>query len=213
MNTQKDSNILLIDNYDSFTFNLQHLFAQQPNVTLTVVRNDHINLKDLEAGVYAGVVIGPGPGSPEDDVYFGLNKNVILDFGTKGLPVLGVCLGFQGIYNCFGGTLKISQLPVHGKLSELIIMRHGAILDGIPNGISVMRYHSILADLDAPIPDCFDLNAYTKESYSQSLNGDELMVIEHREHPLFGVQFHPESFATDFGGQFVKNFLAVCCNR
>lgn len=210
MNTQKDINILLIDNYDSFTFNLQHLLAQQPNTNLEIMRNDHIDLKALEAGVYAGVVIGPGPGSPENEAYFGLNKNIILDFGTQGLPVLGVCLGLQGIYSCFGGKLKIAQTPVHGKLSELKILRPGVILKDTPDGISVMRYHSILADLDEPIPDCFDLNAYTQNSYSQSLNKDELMVIEHREHPIFGIQFHPESFATDCGDLFVKNFLKIC---
>lgn len=202
--------ILLIDNYDSFTFNLQHLIAMNSDVVLSVKRNDEDFIKDIENGVYAGVVIGPGPGSPEDENYFGFNKKVILDFGTQGLPILGICLGFQGIYNCFGGSLKVAKLPMHGKVSNLQIASDGLILKNIPNGTKIMRYHSILADLDKEIPESLNLIAYTSPNESQKLNGNELMAIEHREHPIYGLQFHPESFATEYGDQVIVNFINKC---
>ncbi|OQW90847.1 MAG: hypothetical protein BWK79_18585 [Beggiatoa sp. IS2] len=205
--------LLLIDNYDSFTYNLQHLLAVIPGVTLTVKRNDENFIKELETGNYAGVIIGPGPGSPVDDNYFGFNKRVILDFGTQGLPILGVCLGFQGIYHCFGGQLKVARLPMHGKISELQIENNGLILQDVPNGIRVMRYHSIIADLEQAIPDCLERLAYTSASLSQTLNGQELMALEHKEYPIYGVQFHPESFATEYGERIVVNFVKRCLNR
>jgi anthranilate synthase component 2 len=202
--------ILLIDNYDSFTFNLQHLIAMNADVTLSVKRNNENFIKDIESGMYSGVVIGPGPGSSENDDYFGFNKKVILDFGTQGLPILGICLGFQGIYNCFGGSLKIAKLPMHGKISELNISNNGLILKGVPNRAKIMRYHSILADLDQRIPEELNLTAYTHASMSQEINGTELMAIEHREHPIYGLQFHPESFATEYSKQIIINFLNKC---
>ena len=208
----RNIHILLIDNYDSFTYNLQHLLAVVPNVTLTVKRNDEDFLKELESGHYAGVVIGPGPGSPEDEHYFGFNKRVILDFGTKGLPILGVCLGFQGIYHCFGGQLKVANLPMHGKVSELQIENNGLILQGIPNGARVMRYHSIMVDLEQTIPECLECLAYTGMGLSQEWNGRELMALEHKEHPIYGVQFHPESFATEYGKRVIENFVNLCLN-
>jgi len=210
MNNYNRVHILLIDNYDSFTFNLQHLIAMNSNVLLSVKRNDEDFIKDIENGVYSGVVIGPGPGSPEDDEYFGFNKKVILEFGTQGLPILGICLGFQGIYNCFGGSLKVAELPMHGKVSELEIIDNGLILEHIPNGIKIMRYHSILADLGKAIPESLNLTAYTAPNMSQKMNGQELMAVEHREHPIYGLQFHPESFATEYGDQVILNFIKKC---
>ncbi|MCI5149829.1 MAG: aminodeoxychorismate/anthranilate synthase component II, partial [Candidatus Electrothrix sp. MAN1_4] len=198
--------LLLIDNFDSFTYNLQHLIAMNSDVILTVKRNNDAFLKEIEQGIYSGVIIGPGPGSPDDDDYFGFNRKVILEYGTRGLPVLGICLGFQGIYSCFGGTLKVSKLPIHGKVSTLQIVHNGTILNNIPNHIQVMRYHSIMADLDKEKPDCLKLNAYTFNSPSQVINGRELMAIEHREYPIYGLQFHPESFATEFGKLMTDNF-------
>lgn len=205
--------ILLIDNYDSFTCNLQHLIQVHSDVVLTVRRNDQDFLSELERGVYAGVVIGPGPGSPEDPRYFGHNQEVILRFGVQGLPVLGVCLGFQGIYRSFGGCLKVAALPMHGKVSRLDIRESGVLLQNVPSGARVMRYHSIMADLTEPAPDCLHLTAFTcSDSTENSImqNGVELMALEHSDHPIFGLQFHPESFATEFGDRMVRNFLRVC---
>ena len=205
--------ILLVDNYDSFTFNLVHLLAKEPGVRLEVKRNDDSFIDEIENGNYDGVVIGPGPGSPEDEKYFGANKKIILNFGTQGLPVLGVCLGFQGIYHCFGGKLKIASLPMHGKLSELNIKKHGIILKGVPNKVTVMRYHSIMADIEQKVPDSLDLMAYSGSGKSQEMNGPELMALEHKEHSIYGVQFHPESFATECGSLMVRNFLTKCKER
>lgn len=203
--------ILLIDNYDSFTFNLQHLIQEvDPQIDLTVRRNDEPFLQDIAQGRYDGVVIGPGPGSPEDDSYFGHNQQVILMHGQKGLPILGICLGFQGIFHCFGGQLKVASLPMHGKTSRLRITDPGRILASIDDGIQVMRYHSILADVAQGIPACLKPLAYACDGESSAVNGPELMAIEHTSLPIFGLQFHPESFATDCGDGFIRNFLGVC---
>ncbi len=205
--------ILLIDNYDSFTFNLQHLIQIHSDVMLTVRRNDQDFLSELEQGVYAGVVIGPGPGSPEDRHYFGHNQEVILRFGTHGLPILGVCLGFQGIYHSFGGRLRIAALPMHGKVSQLNIREPGVLFQDVPSGARVMRYHSIMADFTESAPDCLYPTAFTcsdSKEDSVTQNGVELMALEHRDYPIFGVQFHPESFATEYGGRMIRNFLHTC---
>ena len=202
--------LLLVDNYDSFTFTLQHLLEEEPGVSLTVRRNDEDFLPEIAAGRYDGAVIGPGPGSPEDEAYFGHNRRLILEYGPKGLPLLGVCLGLQGIYHCFGGTLKVAALPMHGKISALRIDRAGVLLAGVPQGAPVMRYHSILADLDKPVPEGLELTAFTSESPSEDENGPELMALEHRDYPVYGIQFHPESFATVHGRTIARNFIRRC---
>lgn len=199
--------LLLIDNYDSFTFNLCHLILSQKFVELDVVRNDEAGIIDkIDRGIYDGVVIGPGPGSPVDEEYFGINKKIIMEYGTKSLPVLGVCLGFQGIFHCFGGSLKVAELPVHGKLSELDIIGDSVLLHEIPCGCKVMRYHSILCDVETTSND-LKITAYAAESEFSEKNGKEAMALEHKKHPIFGLQFHPESFATEFGNIFIRNFL------
>ncbi|MBE9562677.1 MAG: aminodeoxychorismate/anthranilate synthase component II, partial [Proteobacteria bacterium] len=121
-----------------------------------------------------------------------------------------ICLGFQGIYNCFGGKLKVSNLPMHGKVSSLKIDSSGLILHDVPDGIHVMRYHSIMADLEQPVPECLRLTAYTHPCLSQEVNGTELMALEHQEYPIYGLQFHPESFATEYGDRIMSNFIGKC---
>ena len=245
--TQKPLHLLLVDNYDSFTFNLKHLFEapqinqkfsngpNEPNeeasIRLSVRHNDDDFLAEVKAGQYDGAIIGPGPGSPEDERYFGFNKQLILDYGTKsptdgGLPILGICLGFQGIYHYFGGKLRVGEHPVHGKASRLAIQsgpeistpsqtpsQIPSLLNHIPDGASVMRYHSILADLDsAPQPDDIEICAYTyqDDSPNSPINYAEPMVLRHRKHPIFGMQFHPESFATQTGQRMAQNFIDIC---
>lgn len=230
--------ILLIDNYDSFVFNAMHLFQtagaaiaadasyQIESVTVTVKRNDEDFLPLLKANTFDGVIIGPGPGTPEDDAYFGHSRQVILEYGCKGLPVFGICLGFQGIYHVFGGHLKKARTPIHGKVSLMDIAPEQAgltnvLLQNISPGAGVMRYHSIMADLAKPIPDCFHLTAFVQAkgeeqggqqafAYKCDINGQELMALEHKHHPIYGVQFHPESFATECGHQIAHNFLMKC---
>jgi|GEM_PF-41529 len=209
--------ILLIDHYDSFVFNILHLFQLQADTQVDVVRSDFNFLSMLEDNEYDGVILGPGPGSPVDDNYFGYSKTVITDFVPQGLPVLGICLGFQGIYHHFGGQLCPAKLPIHGKVSQLEIKRPGVLFQGIDNHTNVMRYHSLMADPQGLMPDCFHYSAYVNEKPQTELtqvlaqsqvNGSELMGIEHKEYPLYGIQFHPESFATECGVAIATNFLS-----
>lgn len=209
MSDTSKTRILLVDNYDSFTFNLLHMMQVIPGVELTVARNDADFLPDLDAGAYDGVVISPGPGSADDLAYFGRNMDVISTYGLQGLPVLGVCLGFQGIFSQFGGKLKQAALPVHGKVSQIDIRVADPILDGVPDRSNVMRYHSIIADTEAGIPDCLEATAWTIPQQEFSANGPELMALRHRDLPIYGVQFHPESFATTFGKRMIRNFCAI----
>lgn len=207
-------NILLIDNYDSFTHNLEHLIQMtDAEVSLDLWRNDEPFLGDIASGQYDGVIIGPGPGSPEDEAYFGNNRAVILDHGTQGLPILGVCLGFQGIYHAFGGKLKVAELPMHGKTSQLRVVAQSPLLAKIDSGLEVMRYHSIMLDVDAPVPEEIKVTADLLTSEAAAQNGREIMGIEHVKHPIYGLQFHPESFATESGSQYIENFLSICRGR
>lgn len=200
--------ILLVDNYDSFTFNLKHLIESCGAVELNVRRNDEDFLGNVARGDYAGAIIGPGPGSPDDERYFGHNKALILEYGTRGLPILGVCLGFQGIYHLFGGRLAYSTPPMHGKTSGLDIVGDSVLLRGIAPGTRVMRYHSIVADTAAGVPDDIRITAYAHDDTAAGKR--EAMALEHRRHPIHGVQFHPESFATRDGRTFIRNFLDIC---
>ena len=199
---------LLVDNYDSFTFNLSHLFAARGGVALDVRRNDDDFLGDIARGAYDGVIISPGPGTPEDAAYFGHNAEVITHYGARGLPILGVCLGFQGIYHHFGGALKVGAAPVHGKVSRVNVVADDALFAGVPKRLEVMRYHSIIADLDNPAPACLALTAFVDDGDLHG--GGELMALRHKAHPIYGVQFHPESFATEWGGEIASNFIAIC---
>ena len=205
--------ILLVDNYDSFTFNLVHLLRAIPGVELTVVRNDEDFLPRVAAGAFDGAVIGPGPGSPEDEAYFGGNAALVREHGGAGLPILGVCLGFQGIFHIFGGRLRQAPLPVHGKVSRLDIRAEDPILAGVPQGARAMRYHSILADVEAGIPEELVASAYAVPQPEFAPNGPELMALHHRSLPIFGVQFHPESFGTDFGHRMIGNFCRIAAER
>lgn len=207
MNKQR---LLLIDNYDSFTYNLYHLFMQFPEVDVIVRRNDASFLDELELGSYDAVVIGPGPGSPADPKYFGNCQKVILDYGRQGLPILGVCLGFQGIAHVFGARLKQATLPMHGKRSKLKITQHKRLFKGIAPSIEVMRYHSLMVSADEYFPHELIITAeVVEDELSVSINGRELMAFEHRDYPIFGVQFHPESFATEEGFRLAQNFLQL----
>lgn len=202
--------LLLIDNYDSFTYNLYDLFYSIDGVSLTVKRNDEDFIHELDQGKYDAVVIGPGPGSPMDQAYFGNCLQVIQEYGTRGLPILGICLGFQGIAYAFGASLKRCQLPIHGKLSPLTITKHDTLFSGITESPMVMRYHSLMIDPDASLPDELLFTAMVKETEESSMiNGREWMALEHIEYPIYGIQFHPESYATETGRLIAKNFLVA----
>lgn len=197
--------VLLIDNYDSFTFNLYQLIGGLldnlfPGSMFDVIRNDEVSGKELCSRAYDRTIISPGPGNPADPKYFGVCKEVIVDL-AKTVPTLGVCLGLQGIAHYYGGQVVKATLPMHGKTSFVSHDGKG-LFTGIPNEFEAMRYHSLVVDQQT-IPDCFEVSARV----GSPDNTGDIMGLRHRNYPLEGVQFHPESFATDYGKQLITNFL------
>lgn len=194
--------VLIIDNYDSFTFNLYQyvgeiLSVRKEPFVLDVVRNDEISLDQIRARAYDRIIISPGPGEPSDRSYFGVCAEVLTDIGRK-TPVLGVCLGMQGMAHYFGGKVVRAKLPMHGKASSLTHDGKGLFL-GLPQNISVMRYHSLVAEKET-LPDTLIVSATANDS-------GEIMGLRHRKYPIEGIQYHPESFATEGGKKLLENFL------
>ncbi len=195
--------ILIIDNYDSFTFNLYQIVGEillsegQRAELVQVKRNDEISIEEIKAGRYDRIIISPGPGDASDPDYFGVCGEVITEIG-KTIPVFGVCLGMQGIAHCFGGKIIHRTEPIHGKISQ---MKHDEkkVFADLPQNLEVMRYHSLVVD-PASVPDCLEVTATT-------VNDGNIMGLRHKEYPIEGVQFHPESFATEGGVQMLENFL------
>jgi len=185
-------NILLIDNYDSFTYNLVHYLGEM-GADVTVVRNDAVDLAALAANPPSGVVISPGPGTPDDS---GFCQAILRDLGHR-LPVLGVCLGHQTIGQVFGGKV-IRTTPLHGKTSQVYHDGKG-VFAGIPSPFTATRYHSLIVQR-ASLPDCLEVTAWTQDGI--------IMGLQHKEYPIHGVQFHPESIASQHGHALIKNFLS-----
>ncbi|HNN06116.1 MAG TPA: aminodeoxychorismate/anthranilate synthase component II [Leptospiraceae bacterium] len=197
--------IVIIDNYDSFTFNLYQyageiLQNRMTSFSLDVVRNDELSLEEIAERKYDRIVISPGPGDPKDIEYFGVCSKVILELGRK-TPVLGVCLGMQGIAHYFGGKVVRAKIPKHGKTDRISHDGKG-VFTGLPQQIEIMRYHSLVVD-DASLPAFFEKSARVESSE----NDGELMGIRHKEYPIEGIQFHPESFATEGGMKMIENFI------
>jgi len=195
--------VLIIDNYDSFTYNLYQYVAElleDTNSHIDVFRNDEISLSKIVQKNYDRIIISPGPGHPADPEYFGICSDVLIHL-SKDIPTLGVCLGMQGMATVFGGKVIKAKVPMHGKTS---IIKHDSkgIFQGLPQYISVMRYHSLIVDKES-LPSCFVITA-------ESLDTEEIMGLRHIDYPkipLEGIQFHPESFATEGGMQMIANFL------
>jgi anthranilate synthase component II len=192
--------VVILDNYDSFTYNLYQyvgelLQKKERNFVLDVVRNDAITLKEIKQRKYDKIIISPGPGDPSDKAYFGVCADVITQLG-KTTAVLGVCLGMQGIAHYFGGKVVRAKKPMHGKTS-IITHDEKGIFAGLPQDLEVMRYHSLIVEKKS-LPECLTITATT---------GDEIMGIRHRAYPIEGIQFHPESFATEAGKKMIENFL------
>lgn len=184
--------ILMIDNYDSFTYNLVQML-QVIGEDVHVCRNDQIDLNGMERLRPSALVISPGPGTPERA---GISVNAINYFGPE-IPVLGVCLGHQSIAVAFGGRVLRAERIMHGKVS-LIFHDGETIFKGIPNPFRATRYHSLIAERDS-LPDCLEISAWTDEG--------EIMGLRHRKYKMEGVQFHPESILTDSGSKIMKNFI------
>ena len=187
--------ILLIDNYDSFSYNLYQL-AGAFGKEIQVVRNDEYSVKQIEAMEPEGIIISPGPGRPEDA---GVCIEVIKKLGKK-IPLLGVCLGHQSICMAFGGTVTYAKKLMHGKQSEIKAEPGSILFKGLPPKLPVARYHS-LAATEASLPTELRVTART-------LDG-EVMAVEHETYPVFGVQFHPESVLTPDGNKIMENFMGV----
>ena len=195
--------ILIIDNYDSFTFNLYQsvgeiLLMENIKFTLDVFKNNQISINDIKKKKYDKIIISPGPGDPSDTSYFGICKDVIEKLG-KYIPILGVCLGMQGIAYVFGGKVIKSTKPMHGKTSA--ITHNGKnLFVNLPQNIEVMRYHSLVVDKKS-LPKCLKITAVSKDVKK------EIMGLRHKAYPIEGIQFHPESFATEGGRLLLTNFL------
>ena len=211
-------NVLIIDNYDSFTFNLYQYIGEilqtmdgDKEANVIVKRNNEITLADVQAMNLDRIIISPGPGAPDDSAYFGICAEVIEVMG-KTTPLLGVCLGMQGIAHVFGGDVIRASVPMHGKVSAI---RHDSagVYQGLPQEIEIMRYHSLMVQADT-LPDCLTVtavvanNEHAELSLAESaLAGDEIMGLQHKDYPIQGVQFHPESFATEGAKRLLSNFL------
>jgi anthranilate synthase component 2 len=187
--------VLLIDNYDSFTFNLYQYIGELTD-KVTVARNSDVPLGRIRAGEFTHIVISPGPGDPTDRAYFGACHEVIREF-YQTYPILGICLGHQGIGAAFGGKVVRAPVIMHGKTSRLA-HRNTGVLKGLPKEVEVMRYHSLVIATES-LPDELVVDAVA--------NDGSIMAMHHAEYPIFGLQFHPESFATGTGKQMLSNFL------
>ncbi|TDO97901.1 anthranilate synthase component II [Marinomonas balearica] len=215
--------VYIIDNYDSFTYNLYQyigeiLMGEQSRGDLesfqvVVKRNDEVTLEDVKAAAPDRIIISPGPGSPDNEAYFGVCAQVIRELG-KSIPLMGVCLGMQGICHVFGGNVVKAPLPMHGKTSPISHNGEGIFHD-IPDQLEIMRYHSLIAESES-LPEVLEVTSSVGELAVEDFDnhdvihqgGDfEIMGVRHKQYPIQGIQFHPESFATEGGRDLIKNFL------
>ena len=185
--------LLMIDNYDSFTYNLVQYLGELGQ-RVAVYRNDQITLDDVEVLAPAHIVISPGPCTPNEA---GICVDLVREYGAA-IPILGVCLGHQSIAQAYGGRITRAQKLMHGKTSMIVHHSRGVFAE-IPSPFQATRYHSLVADA-ASLPDCFEITAHSEDD-------GEIMAIRHQEHPVEGVQFHPESILTQYGHKLLQNFI------
>jgi len=186
--------ILLIDNYDSFSYNLYQLIGEI-NPDIKVIRNDELTVAEIEALNPDYIILSPGPGRPED-------AGVIVEVAStisKKIPTLGVCLGHQAICAAYGATVTYAGRLMHGKQSDAKVDTSSVLFKGLDEVVAVARYHSLAADPDT-MPDCLKITAVTTDQ-------GEIMAVEHKEYPIYGVQFHPESIMTPEGRRMLSNFV------
>ncbi|TWI03010.1 anthranilate synthase component 2 [Luteimonas cucumeris] len=189
--------LLMIDNYDSFTWNLVQ-YLQALGAEVKVVRNDELSVAQIDALSPQRIVISPGPCTPNEA---GVSLDVIRELGAR-VPILGVCLGHQALGQAYGGSVVRAGRIMHGKTSRIRHEGRGAFA-GLPDAYEATRYHSLVVDKHA-LPDCLEVTAWTD---NEDGSVEEIMGLRHREHPVEGVQFHPESILTEHGHALLKNFL------
>ncbi|MGQ4660308.1 glutamine amidotransferase-related protein [Lysobacter sp. F6437] len=189
--------VLMIDNYDSFTWNLVQ-YLQVLGAEVRVVRNDELSVAQIEALAPERIVISPGPCTPNEA---GVSVELIRQLGAR-TPILGVCLGHQSLGQCYGGDVVRAKTIMHGKTSRI---RHegSGVFAGLPDDFDATRYHSLVVARET-LPACLEITAWTDHDDGSF---DEIMGLRHREHPVEGVQFHPESILTEHGHALLKNFL------
>lgn len=191
------SRVLMIDNYDSFTWNVVQ-YLQELGAEVEVYRNDAITLAQMEAREPDHLVISPGPCSPDEA---GISLDVVRHFAGR-LPVLGVCLGHQALGQAFGGRVVRARQVMHGKTSSIVHTGAG-VFTGLPSPFTATRYHSLVVEYDS-LPECFEVTAWTEDDDGRL---EELMGIRHRDYVMEGVQFHPESILTEHGHALLRTFL------
>ncbi len=188
---------LILDNFDSFTYNLFQLVGRLQNgIEPVVYRNDAVSLKEVQELAPDQIIISPGPGNPANHDCLGVCRDVILNMGAD-TPILGVCLGHLAIIEALGGTIAASPEPRHGKTSPIFHDESG-VFEGLPNPLEAMRYHSLIGTRE-DFPEDLEINAWTEEGL--------IMGLRHRSWPLQGVQFHPESIGSPLGGSLLSRFL------
>ncbi len=187
---------LIIDNYDSFVYNIAQYLGEL-GVDCDVIRNDKITINEIKQKKIDGIVISPGPGTPDDRKYFGVCSDVIKDLGSS-TPILGVCLGHQGIISSFGGKVTNAGCVRHGKTSP-VKHNNSELFKGVKNPFRATRYHSLVGDKTI-IPEILEVTAVAEDD-------GEVMAIRHREYLIEGVQFHPESIMTEDGKKILANFI------
>ncbi len=188
---------LIIDNYDSFVYNIAQYLGEL-GVESDVIRNDKITLDEIKEKNYDAIIISPGPGTPEDKKYFGVCSDVIIKMGPS-TPILGVCLGHQGIIHAFGGKITNAGCVRHGKTSP-VNHNNSKLFKDVKNPFNATRYHSLVGDKTI-IPDVLEVTATAADD-------GEIMAVKHKEYLIEGVQFHPESIMTEEGKKILANFIA-----
>jgi anthranilate synthase component 2 len=189
--------VVMVDNYDSFTYNLVQYFGEL-GADVTVVRNDQVTVEDIEKLAPDKLVISPGPCTPKEA---GVSVEAILKFAGK-IPILGVCLGHQSIGYAFGGNIVHAKSIMHGKTS-LVYHQDQGVFKGLNNPFTATRYHSLVIEQQS-IPECLEITAWTQDAAGKL---DEIMGVRHKELDIEGVQFHPESILTEHGHDMLRNFL------
>ena len=187
--------ILIIDNYDSFTYNLYQYIGEM-NPDIEVYRNDKITIDEIREKRPTHIIISPGPGFPADA---GISEELVKKLGQY-IPVLGVCLGHQSIGEAYGGKVVHAEKLMHGKTSEVEVSDRCRIFEGLPKRVTVGRYHSLIVERES-LPQELEITAVTDEG--------EIMGLQHREFPVYGIQFHPESILTTSGKTILRNFLSI----